>query len=174
MAVDSGAEIINDISSMRFDEDMPKVAAELGTPVILMHMRGTPKNMQEGDLTYQSLRGEIIEFLKNRIEKAKSCGIDIENIIIDPGMGFGKTAEDNIRILKYLKEFKTLGRPILVGTSRKAFIGKITGEEVPQMRISGTAATVTAAIMNGANIVRVHDVKTLKHVAMMADAIVRG
>lgn len=174
IAVDSGAEIINDISAMRFDKEMSKVAAELGTPVILMHMRGTPKNMQEGDLTYQSLRREIIEFLKNRIEKAKSCGIDIENIIIDPGIGFGKTAGDNLRILKYLKELKTLGRPILVGTSRKAFIGKITGEEVPQMRISGTAATVAAAIMNGANIIRVHDVKTMKHVAMMADAIVRG
>ncbi|MEA1936057.1 MAG: dihydropteroate synthase [Thermodesulfobacteriota bacterium] len=174
VAVESGAEIINDISAMRFDEEMPKIAADYGTPVILMHMRGNPKNMQEGDLTYQSLRGKIIDFLKNRIEKAESCGIDTENIIIDPGMGFGKTVEDNIKLLKYLSEFKVLGRPILVGTSRKSFIGKITGEENPIMRTSGTAATVTAAIMNGANIIRIHDIKTMKHVAAMADAIVRG
>jgi len=174
IAVESGAEIINDISSMRFDNKMPEVAADCGTPVILMHMRGTPKNMQEGDLTYQSLSGEIIEFLRKRIEEAESCGIDAENIIIDPGIGFGKTAEDNIRLLKHLKEFKTLGKPILVGTSRKSFIGKITGEEIHGMRIPGTAATVAVAIMNGANIVRVHDVKTMKHVAVMTDAIVRG
>ena len=174
MAVESGAEIINDISAMRFDEEMPKIAADYGTPVILMHMRGNPKNMQEGNLTYQSLRGEIIDFLKNRIEKAESCGIDIENIIIDPGIGFGKTVGDNIKLLKYLREFKALGRPILVGTSRKSFIGKITGEEDPMMRTSGTAATATAAIMNGANIIRAHDIKTMKHVAAMADAIVRG
>ena len=174
VAVESGAELINDISAMRFDEEMPKVAADCGTPVILMHMRGAPKDMQEGDLTYQSLRREIIEFLRNRIEKALVCGIDSENIIVDPGIGFGKTTEDNINILKYLREFKVLGRPILVGTSRKAFIGKITGEEVPGMRTSGTAATVAAAIMNGANIVRVHDVKIMKHVVKMADTIVRG
>ncbi len=173
-AVESGAEIINDISAMRFDDKMPSVAADCGTPVILMHMRRTPKDMQEGDLTYRSLSGDIIAFLKNRIEKAESCGIDPENIIIDPGIGFGKTAEDNIKLLKHLGEFRSLGRPILVGTSRKSFIGKITGEEDPKTRIHGTAATVTAAIMNGANIIRVHDVKAIKHVAIMADAIVRG
>jgi dihydropteroate synthase len=173
-AVESGAEIINDISAMRFDDDMPKVAADCGTPVILMHMRGTPKDMQEGDLTYRSLSGEIIAFLKERIEKAESCGIDSENIIIDPGIGFGKKVEDNIKLLKHLSEFKSLGKPILVGTSRKSFIGRITGEEDPKMRTYGTAATVTAAIMNGANIIRVHEIKTIKHVAAMADAIVRG
>jgi len=173
-AVESGAEIINDISAMRFDERMPEVAANCGTPVILMHMRGVPENMQEGDLTYQSLRGEIIEFLRNRIDRALASGIDIGNIIIDPGIGFGKTAEDNVKLLKYLREFKALGKPILVGTSRKAFLGKITGEEVPGMRTSGTAATITAAIMNGANIVRVHDVKIMKQAAKTADAIVGG
>ena len=173
-AIESGAEIINDISAMRFDDKMPAVAADCGTPVILMHMRGTPKDMQTGDLTYRSLSGDIIAFLKDRIEKAESCGIDSRNIIIDPGIGFGKTVEDNIKLLKHLGEFRSLGKPILVGTSRKSFIGGITGEEDPKMRTYGTAATVTAAIMNGANIIRVHDIKAIKHVAAMADAIVRG
>lgn len=173
-AVESGAEIINDISAMRFDNKMPAVAAGCGTPVILMHMKGTPKDMQTGDLKYRSISGEIIAFLKERIEKAESCGINSGNIIIDPGIGFGKTAGDNAKLLKHLGEFKSLGKPILVGTSRKSFIGKITGEEDPTKRTYGTAATVTAAIINGANIIRVHDIKAMKHVAAMADAIVRG
>jgi dihydropteroate synthase len=135
-------------------------------------MRGTPETMQKGDLTYHSIRGEIIRFLEERIQKAKSTGINVKNIIIDPGIGFGKTAEDNIRLLKHLKEFRTLGRPILIGTSRKGFIGKYTGGD-PASRMEGTAATVTAAILNGANIVRVHDVKFMKKVSEMADAIMR-
>ena len=172
-AIDEGAEIINDISAMRFDEKMPEVAAGYGTPVILMHMKGTPKTMQEGDISYRSLMNETIRFLRERIEKAETGGIDMENIIIDPGIGFGKTTEDNLKLLKYLKEFKTLGMPILLGTSRKRFIGEITGGDLPD-RIEGTAATVTAAIMNGAHILRVHDVKFMKKVSTMADAIVRG
>lgn len=172
-AIDEGAEIINDISAMRFDEKMPGVAASYRTPVILMHMKGIPKTMQEGDISYRSLMNEIIRFFRERIEKAESGGIDIENIIIDPGIGFGKTTKDNLKLLKYLKEFKTLGKPILLGTSRKRFIGEITGGDIPD-RIEGTAATVTAAIMNGAHILRVHDVKFMKKVSIMADAIVGG
>ncbi len=171
-AVESGAEIINDISAMRNDKKMPEVIAGYKVPVVLMHMRGVPKTMQRGDMSYGSVTGEITQFLKERIEKAASAGIDRENIIVDPGIGFGKSTEDNIGILKRLREFKSLGRPILIGTSRKNFIGEITGKETGD-RIDGTAATVTAAIMNGANIVRVHDVGFMKGVSRIADSIVR-
>jgi dihydropteroate synthase len=138
-----------------------------------MHMKGTPKTMQEGALSYRSVTGEIIQFLAERMENARSIGINTESIIIDPGIGFGKTTQGNLTLLKYLQEFKTLGRPILVGTSRKRFIGDITGSE-PLDRIEGTAATVTAAVMNGAHIVRVHDVKFMNRVCRMADAIMNG
>ena len=170
MALEAGAEMVNDISAMRFDEKMIGVAVHYKVPVVLMHMRGTPKTMQEGDLSYPSLRGDIIGFLEKRIDEATSAGIDRENIIIDPGIGFGKTAEDNIRLLKYLEEFKSLGRPILIGTSRKGFIGKTTGGG-EEDRMEGTAATVTAAILNGAHVIRVHDVGFMKKVSIMADAI---
>jgi dihydropteroate synthase len=129
--------------------------------------------MQVGDLTYHSLRGEIISFLKNRIEKAMENGIDPVQIMVDPGLGFGKTSTDNLRLIRYLGEFKILGRPIVIGASRKAFIGKITGG-TPQERGEGTAAAVTAAIMNGCNIIRVHDVSMMKKVAAMADAVIRA
>jgi len=170
IALDAGAEIVNDISALRFDENMAATVAHYKVPVILMHMRGTPKTMQEGDLTYSSLRSDIMGFLEERIEAALSVGIERDAIIVDPGIGFGKTSEDNIRLLKYLEEFKGLGRPILIGTSRKGFIGRTTGGEVKD-RLAGTAATVTAAILKGANVVRVHDVGFMKKVAVMADAI---
>jgi dihydropteroate synthase len=173
VAMDSGSEIINDISAMRFDRKMLEVVAESQAPVILMHMRGTPRMMQEGDLRYRSLMGEIIRFLGERIEKAVAGGVTRENIIVDPGIGFGKKAEDNLRIIRHLRELKTLGRPILLGPSRKAFIGKATGVKIPAARIEGTAAAVTAAIMNGANILRVHDVRFMKRVSAMADALSR-
>ncbi|HEX7533772.1 MAG TPA: dihydropteroate synthase, partial [Syntrophales bacterium] len=137
------------------------------------HMRGTPKDMQKGDLSYTSLRGDIIDFLEDKMEKAQIAGISSERIMIDPGIGFGKTGEDSLTLLKYLSEFKVLGRPIVTGPSRKAFIGRITGGG-PTDRIEGTAAAVTAAIMNGTNVVRVHDVKIMKEVAAMADAILRA
>jgi dihydropteroate synthase len=170
MALEAGAEIINDISAMRCDEKMAGTVARCKVPVILMHMRGTPKTMQEGDLSYPSLRDDIIRFLEERIDEATSSGIERDAIIIDPGIGFGKTVEDNIRLIKYLEEFKGLGRPILIGTSRKGFIGKTTGGGT-ENRMEGTAATVTAAILNGAHVVRVHDVGFMKKVAIMADAI---
>lgn len=172
-AMHSGAEIINDISAMRFDRKMLEVMAESGSPVILMHMRGTPKTMQKGDLVYGSLMGEIIRFLGERIGKAVEGGVARENIIVDPGVGFGKKAKDNIRIIRHLRELKTLGRPVALGPSRKAFIGKATGVELPAERIEGTAAAVTAAILNGASILRVHDVGFMKRVAVMAEDLSR-
>ena len=171
VAVDLGVEIINDISSFQFDPRMADVAAKTGAAVILMHMRGLPKTMQTGNLEYTDLRGEIISFLQERIEYAESKGIHPDQIIIDPGIGFGKGVDDNLRILKYCSEFRALGRPVLIGPSRKAFIGKITGEHVPVERTAGTLAAVTAAVLNGADIIRVHDVGMAKSAAETAYAI---
>ena len=172
-ALEAGAEMVNDISAMKFDEQMPDVVAAHRVPVVLMHMRGEPRTMQEGDLSYRSLMGEIVGFLEGRIEAARAAGVDMENIIVDPGIGFGKSTEDNIAILRHLKELKTLGRPILVGASRKRFIGKITGRERAEERLEGTAASVAASILNGAHIVRVHDVGFMEKVSRVADEIKR-
>ncbi|HLA28126.1 MAG TPA: dihydropteroate synthase [Syntrophales bacterium] len=169
-AINMGAEIINDVSAMRFDEKMPKVAADTGAGLILMHMRGLPKIMQTGSIVYQSLIDDIIAFLRERLQSAQSLGVEIDRAMIDPGIGFGKTAEDNMKILKHLGRFRALGRPILTGVSRKAFIGKVTGGE-PRERLAGTAAAVVVSIMNGSSIVRVHDVETMKKVVDMTDAI---
>jgi dihydropteroate synthase len=173
-AIDAGAEIINDVTALRGDRRMAGVAAGAGAPVILMHMRGTPRTMQKGDLAYGSLVGEIRDFLGERNEKASAAGIPRGNIVVDPGIGFGKRAEDNLRLLARLGEFKGLGAPLCVGVSRKAFTGSVTGVEKPAERLEGTAAAVTAAILNGARLVRVHDVGIMKRVAAMADAIGRA
>ncbi|OPY06002.1 MAG: Dihydropteroate synthase [Syntrophaceae bacterium PtaB.Bin038] len=170
-AVDAGAEIVNDITALRGDPGMAGVAAQARVPVILMHMRGTPRTMQKGDLTYRSLLGEVLQFLSDRIERAAEAGISRDRVVVDPGIGFGKSVEDNLRLLRHLGEFRALGRPVCVGVSRKHFTGKITGVEKPQDRLEGTAAAVTAAILNGADIVRVHDVAVMKRVAAMADAV---
>ncbi len=170
-AIESGAEMVNDISAMRFDAKMPEVIADCHVPVVLMHMRGVPETMQEGDLAYLALMGEITGFLKESMENARSSGVDVENIIVDPGIGFGKSTADNIAILRHLRELKTLGRPIMVGTSRKRFIGEITGEELAGDRVAGTAASVAASIMNGADIVRVHDVAFMKRLSGVIDEI---
>jgi len=172
-ALEAGAEIVNDISAMKFDDQMPGVVAAHRVPVVLMHMRGKPRTMQEGDLSYGSLMGEITGFLEERIEAAVSAGIDAENIILDPGVGFGKSTADNIAILRDLRELRALGRPIMVGASRKRFIGEITGRERAEERLEGTAAVVAASILNGAHIVRVHDVAFMEKVSRIADEIVR-
>ncbi|MHB8092173.1 MAG: dihydropteroate synthase [Syntrophales bacterium] len=172
-ALRAGAEIINDVSSLNYDEAMAKTISAAGAGVVLMHMRGIPKVMQQGDLTYPSLLDDIAEFLQERMERALSEGIGRTQTVIDPGIGFGKTADDNLRLIRHLGEFKKLRRPILMGVSRKAFIGKITGG-LPAERMEGTAAAVTASIMGGAHIVRVHDVSVIKKVVLMADAISRA
>jgi dihydropteroate synthase len=170
-AAEAGAEIINDISAASFDPAMAATAARCGMPIILMHMRGTPATMQTGDLSYRSLCGDIINSLAGRIRQVVSAGVDPERIVIDPGIGFGKTAQDNIRIIRRLRDFKVLGRPILIGPSRKRFTGTFTGVDTPRERIEGTAAAVTASVMNGAHIVRVHDVRFMRRVCDMADVI---
>ncbi|HUN53875.1 MAG TPA: dihydropteroate synthase [Smithella sp.] len=173
LAVDFGAEIINDISALKGDKNMAEAVKSTRAAVILMHMRGKPKNMQKGDLAYDDLMGEISDCLKQGCEKALKAGIEKDRIAIDPGIGFGKTPEDNYKIIRDLCELKALGMPILIGTSRKSFIGKITGGE-PDERMEGTAATVAAAIMNGCHIIRVHDVAAMKKVAAVTDAIVHA
>jgi dihydropteroate synthase len=172
-AVAAGAEIINDISAMRFDELMPAVIASSGAAVVFMHMRGVPQTMQKGDLHYALLQGEMIDFFRERLNTALSAGILPEQVIIDPGIGFGKTRSDNLKLLKYLPEFNVLGRPILTGPSRKSFLGQ-EGRGGAVDRLEETAAAVTAAIMNGSQVVRVHDVKAMKRVVAVADAIVRA
>lgn len=172
-ALEAGAEIVNDISSLCNDRKMAKIVGEYQAAAILMHMRGKPQNMQKGNLSYDNLMGDIITSLDKSVKKAMSAGIEKERLAIDPGIGFGKTAEDNYRIIKNLAELKTLGLPILIGTSRKTFIGKVTGGK-PQERIEGTAATIAAAILNGGHIIRVHDVVFMKKVAAVADAILHS
>ena len=168
-AIKAGAVIVNDISAMRFDPKMADVAAENKTPVILMHMQGSPKNMQKNPV-YEDVMGEIAQFLKERVDFARSKGILKDRIIVDRGIGFGKTKEHNFQIIRNLKELKELGQPILMGTSRKSFIGNTLDLDVKE-RLEGTLATVTMSIMNGADIVRVHDVLQSKRAAQMTDAI---
>ena len=170
-ALDAGADIINDVYALR-REAMLELAAASGMPVILMHMQGTPGDMQQKP-SYEDVVGEICDFLAERIATAVDAGVPEEQIIIDPGFGFGKTVSHNLEIVRRLGEFRRLGRPILVGPSRKSTIGAVLNRPVHQ-RLWGTAATCAAAIINGADIIRVHDVAHMSEVARMTDAIVRG
>ncbi len=168
-AIDAGAEMINDISGLHFDPELSKVASREDVPIILMHIRGTPETMQK-EVHYESLFSEILRYLREGIERAESSGVDPEKIIIDPGIGFGKTLEHNLLLIKNLSEFRILGKPILLGTSRKSFIGKILNAE-PQERLEGTLASTIVGILHGAHIVRCHDVAQAKKAIAVADAI---
>jgi dihydropteroate synthase len=172
-ALEAGAEMINDISALRFDERMAQVVAASQVPVVLMHMRGNPETMQI-DTHYDDLMGELLEFFRERIAYAESRGIHPARIILDPGIGFGKSLElqHNLILLKNLGQFKVLGKPLLIGPSRKAFIGKILGLPV-QEREEGSMASVAVAILHGANIVRVHEVERTRRVVQVVDAILR-
>jgi dihydropteroate synthase len=169
-ALDSGASMVNDISGLRFDPEMPKVVSAYKVPVVIMHIKGLPKSMQQNPV-YEALIPEIIAYLREGIKRAMESGISEDKIIIDPGIGFGKTFNHNLEIINNLHEFSLLEKPILIGLSRKAFIGKILGDAPVTDRLEGTAAAVAISIMNGANIVRVHDVKEMVKVAKVADAI---
>ncbi len=168
-AIDAGAEIINDISGLNFDPFMVKVCAKEDIPIVLMHIRGTPETMQK-NIHYESIFSEIILYLKESIQRAENEGVDPKKIIIDPGIGFGKTVSDNLIIIKNLKEFKILGKPILLGTSRKSFIGKILNAE-PKDRLEGTLSSIAIGVLNGAHIIRSHDVFQAKRAIAIADAI---
>ncbi len=171
-ALDAGASIVNDISGLMYDAEMPAVIARHGIPAVIMHIKGNPKDMQRNP-TYTALIPEILEYFRSRIAFAVKAGIQEDMIIIDPGIGFGKTFDHNLEILHNLDKFTVLGRPLLVGPSRKAFLGKVLGDAPATDRIEGTAAAVAISIMKGADIVRVHDVKQMAKVAKVADAIRR-
>jgi dihydropteroate synthase len=171
-ALKAGASIINDISAFRFDPEMISVAAEAEVPVILMHMRGTPKDMQANP-TYDNLIPEILDFLKNAMDRGVAGGMRKDMIIVDPGIGFGKTFDHNLQIIRELAAFKALKRPILLGASNKAFIGHILHKE-PHERDTGSMAAVAAGVLNGAHIVRVHNVKKTFETVKMIDAIKKG
>ncbi len=170
-AIDAGATMINDISGLNSDQGLAKVAAETGVPLVLMHMLKTPKTMQDG-IEYRDLMGDILDGLARSIELAERAGVASEQLIVDPGIGFGKTIEHNLEIMRRLSELRSLGRAVLVGTSRKSFIGKIL-DLPPESRVEGTAATVALSIAGGADIVRVHDVEQMSRVAKLADAVTR-
>lgn len=172
-AIEAGADIINDISGGTYDANMFSTAAQLAVPIIIMHIKGTPQTMQT--LTnYQDLITEIKAFLKQQINKAIASGISRSNIIIDPGIGFAKDGSQSIQLIQQLSQFKTLNSSILIGVSRKSFIGKITRRDNPKDRVWGTAAACCGAIANGADIIRVHDVAQMYDVSLVADAIWRS
>jgi dihydropteroate synthase len=171
-ALEAGASIINDISALRLDPQMVPLAAEAKVAVILMHMKGTPRDMQDHP-AYEDLITEIGQFFVEAMDRAVSGGIRKEMIILDPGIGFGKTFDHNLTIIRELGRFRSLGRPILLGTSRKAFIGHILDKKAPERDI-GTMATVAAGVLNGAHIVRVHNVKMAVETVKVVDAIRRG
>jgi len=166
-ALQVGANIVNDISAMTFDKKMALVVAKHQASVVLMHIKGTPKNMQMNP-NYNNVTEDVKQFLREQLEEATKAGIT--QIMIDPGIGFGKKFEHNIQLLKELKTFTSLGYPLLVGVSKKSFLSAILNLP-PNERVEGTAAAVTASILNGANIIRVHDVKEMKRVAMVSDAL---
>ena len=172
-ALSAGASIVNDISGLRFDKKMAHVIARHKAPVAIMHIKGTPKNMQNNPV-YKALIPEIMDFLRESIAIAEQAGIPGDRIIIDPGIGFGKTAEHNLEIIRRLDEFAGFEKPVLLGPSRKSFIGKVLGDLPVTERLEGTAAAVAAAILKGAHILRVHDVKEMVRVARLADAIKKG
>ncbi len=171
-ALDAGAALVNDISAMRFDPAMKELIAERGVPVILMHMLSTPRDMQISP-SYEDVIGEISTFLRERIAEAVSAGIARTQIVVDPGIGFGKRVADNAEIVRRLDAFEALGCPILLGPSRKSFIGKVL--DLPaEERLEGTAAVVALSVLRGVHLIRVHDVRQMVRVVRMVEAIERG
>lgn len=169
IAISEGAAIINDVSALRFDPGVADVAARRGAALVLMHMRGEPSNMQKINPS-EDIFSEIETDLAKAIRLAESRGVTRRQIVVDPGIGFGKTVEQNLAIINRLDRFEALGLPLMIGTSRKSFIGKLTGRAESD-RIFGTAASVVAAIIRGAHIVRVHDVSQIVEVVRVTDAI---
>jgi dihydropteroate synthase len=164
-ALEAGADLLNDVWGMQRDREMARVAARHKAPIVVMHNQETT--------AYQDLIGDMIAFFRRSLALAAEAGLDENLVILDPGIGFGKTPLQNLEVLQRLAEFKVLGRPLLLGTSRKSTIGKVLGGLPPEDRVEGTAATVALGIAYGAEIVRVHDVRQMKRVAVMTDAIVR-
>jgi dihydropteroate synthase len=168
-ALDAGAEVVNDVTALRHDPALAGVCARRGCGVILMHMQGTPRTMQENP-TYDDVVDDVRAFLAERIEFAVGEGIREERIWVDPGIGFGKTVDHNLELLRRLEELRELGRPVVIGTSRKRFIGALTGREVDD-RLGGTIASNVLALRAGADVLRVHDVAEMRQAALVAESI---
>ena len=168
-ALDAGAEIVNDVTALRFHPSMAALCAERGCTVVLMHMQGTPRTMQESP-TYDDVVDNVKAFLAERIGFATGEGVAEERIWVDPGIGFGKTVRHNLELLRRLGELRELGRPIVVGTSRKRFIGSLTGRDVDD-RLGGTIASNVLAMRAGAGVLRVHDVAEVRQAMMISDAV---
>jgi dihydropteroate synthase len=168
-ALDAGARMVNDVTALRADPELAQLCAERGCELVLMHMQGTPRTMQENP-TYDDVIDDVRSFLVERASAAVAAGVAEERIWIDPGIGFGKTLGHNLELLRRLGELRDVGRPILVGTSRKSFIGKITGREVSD-RLGGTIATGVLALRAGAEMLRVHDVREMREAALVAETI---
>jgi dihydropteroate synthase len=169
-AIDLGAEMINDVSALRGDPDMAAIARDRHIPIILMHMRGEPGSMQRGPFARDAMR-DVVKGLRDAVLRARRAGIERSKILLDPGIGFGKNFQQNFEILARLPELAKLGRPVVVGASRKGFIGEALGGVPSDKRAWGTAATVAASILGGAHIVRVHDVHEMAQVAKITDRI---
>jgi dihydropteroate synthase len=165
--LEAGAVMVNDVSGLG-DKDLAHVVASHGATLVIMHVKGKPHHYPKNPV-YRDLVAEVSSFLQRRVEKALKAGVKLSNIIIDPGLGFGKTASQSLELLRRLRELRALGLPIMVGPSRKSFIGKVLGLDVKD-RLPGTLATVTLAILQGASIIRVHDVKEAMQVAALCDA----
>jgi dihydropteroate synthase len=159
-AVEAGADMVNDVSAGTHDESMLELIAKKAIPICLMHMRGTPENMQM-DTTYNDIISEITDYLRNRIEISEKRGVAPQKIIVDPGIGFGKSAQDNVKLISNINRLSDLGKPILIGPSRKSFIGKLLGYDINQ-RLESTLATLSKSYESGARIFRVHDVAPAK------------
>ena len=168
-AIAAGANIINDISGLNFDPEMVNIVRDHRVPIIIMHIKGTPKNMQI-DPQYDDLIQEVIDYFQKQIDFCRDNGVPKSKIILDPGIGFGKRLNDNFILIRELKRFTELGYPVLIGPSRKSFIG-LTLDLPVEQRFEGTAAAITAGIMNGARIIRVHDVLEMKRVQIISDQI---
>jgi dihydropteroate synthase len=174
-AVLAGADIVNDVTGFYRDPELRNVAAKHQVGCIAMHMKGTPRNMQDlENLQYGSIIKEISLYFKESVKLLLDTGVGQENIMLDPGIGFSKSCEQNLELIRSLADFRQLGFPILLGTSRKSFIGEVLGEQIPEKRIWGTAATVVAGIINGADVVRVHDYREMIQVAKVADLFRKG
>lgn len=172
-ALRAGADMVNDISALRHDPDMARVVADSGCGVVLMHMKGTPQDMQR-DPRYEDVVAEVRDFLAERVQWAERHGIPRDRILVDPGFGFGKRPEHNLELVRNLRAFRELGCPVLLGPSRKSTIGVILGGLPPAERVEGTAAVVALAVACGVDVVRVHDVRAMARVVRVADAVVRG
>jgi dihydropteroate synthase len=168
-ALGAGATIVNDVTAFAAEPELADLCADRGCGVVLMHMQGTPRTMQE-DPVYDDVVDDVKAFLAGRVEFAVGRGVDEERIWVDPGIGFGKTLDHNLELLRRLGELRDLGRPILIGTSRKSFIGTLTGRDAGD-RLGGTIASNVIALMNGAEVFRVHDVRPVREALLVAEAV---